>query len=170
MAPLGSSSSLCLKDSSSRLLSISLRFISSRPPLPPVASLTIPSPFFRPNHALAWALQGVASATALRERLATEILASMNEDNSFGRYDVPVSTALAILALVSLSVGGQTVRVARLRLAAHDVGWPLGRKHSILFRPDDPARALPWGLARQAHARGKARASRLAGWRRPRRL
>jgi hypothetical protein len=75
--------------------------------------------------ALAWALQGVASATALRERLATEILASMNEDNSFGRYDVPVSTALAILALVSLGVGGQTVRRARLRLA--DFMMPDGR-------------------------------------------
>jgi hypothetical protein len=75
--------------------------------------------------ALAWALQGGASTTALRERLATEILASMNEDNSFGRYDVPVSTALAILALVSLGVGGQTVRRARLRLA--DFMMPDGR-------------------------------------------
>ena len=34
--------------------------------------------------ALAWALQGVASATALRERLAGDILASANEDGSFG--------------------------------------------------------------------------------------
>jgi hypothetical protein len=67
--------------------------------------------------ALAWGLQGVASATALRERLATEILASMNEDDSFGRYDIPTSTALAILALVSLGTADETVRQARLRLA-----------------------------------------------------
>ena len=67
--------------------------------------------------ALAWALQGVASATALRERLAADILASVNEDGSFGRYDVPISTALAILALTSLGVGGGAVRRARLRLA-----------------------------------------------------
>jgi hypothetical protein len=74
---------------------------------------------------LAWALQGVASATALRVRLASEILASMNEDDSFGRYDIPISTALAILALVSLGTAGETVRRARLRLA--DLMMPDGR-------------------------------------------
>lgn len=77
--------------------------------------------------ALAWALQGVASATALRERLATDILASANEDGSFGRYDVTMSTALAILALSSLGVGGEAVHRARLRLAGlmmPDGRWP----------------------------------------------
>jgi hypothetical protein len=77
--------------------------------------------------ALAWALQGVASATALRERLAADILASVNEDGSFGLYDVPLSTALAILALTSLGVGGEAVRLARLRLAdlmMPDGSWP----------------------------------------------
>jgi hypothetical protein len=77
--------------------------------------------------ALAWALQGVASATALRERLATDILASVNEDGSFGLYDVPLSTALAILALISLGSGGEAVRRARLRLAdlmMPDGSWP----------------------------------------------
>ena len=53
-------------------------------------------------------------------------LASVNEDGSFGRYDVPVSTALAILALTSLGVGGQTVRRARLRLA--DLMMPDGSR------------------------------------------
>jgi hypothetical protein len=75
--------------------------------------------------ALAWALQGDASATALRGRLATDILASVNEDGSFGRYDVPMSTALAILALSSLGVGGEAVHRARLRLA--DLMMPDGR-------------------------------------------
>jgi hypothetical protein len=77
--------------------------------------------------ALAWALQGVAFATALRERLATNILASVNEDGSFGRYDIPLSTALAILALTSLGVGGEAVRRPRLRLAdlmMPDGSWP----------------------------------------------
>jgi len=77
--------------------------------------------------ALAWALQSVASATPLRERLATDILASVNEDGSFGLYDVPLSTALAILALTSLGVGGETVRRARSRLAdlmMSDGSWP----------------------------------------------
>lgn len=75
--------------------------------------------------ALAWALQGVAYATALRGRLASDILASMNEDGSFGRYDVPMSTALAILALTSLGVGDEALRRTRLRLA--DLMMPDGR-------------------------------------------
>jgi hypothetical protein len=78
--------------------------------------------------ALAWALQGVASATALRERLAADILASVSEDGSFERYDVPLSTAQAILALTSLGVGGRAVRRARTRLAdmmLPDGTWPL---------------------------------------------
>jgi len=77
--------------------------------------------------ALACALQGVASATALRERLAADILASVSEDGSFGRYDAPLSTALAILALTSLGVGGGAVRRARSRLAdmmLPDGTWP----------------------------------------------
>jgi hypothetical protein len=77
--------------------------------------------------ALAWALWGVASASTLRGRLAADILASVNEDGSFGRYDAPVSTALAILALTSLGVGGEPVRRARLRLAdlmMRDGSWP----------------------------------------------
>ena len=46
MVPLGSSRSLWRKDSSCRLLSISLRSISVRlPPPPPVASVIIRSPF-----------------------------------------------------------------------------------------------------------------------------
>jgi hypothetical protein len=77
--------------------------------------------------ALARALQGAASATTLRERLATEILASANEDGSFGRYDVPLCTALAILALTSLGLGGEALARARLRLAdlmVPDGTWP----------------------------------------------
>lgn len=38
---------------------------------------------------LAQVLQGSASASDLRGRLATDVLASINEDGSFGRYDVP---------------------------------------------------------------------------------
>ena len=79
--------------------------------------------------ALAGALQGTAGATGLRGRLATDILASVNEDGSFGRYDVPMSTALAILALISLSSGSDAVYRARLRLAdlmMTNGRWPAG--------------------------------------------
>lgn len=79
--------------------------------------------------ALAWALQGDASAAALRGRLAADILASVNEDGSFGRYDISTSTALAILALGLLGVGGEPVHRASLRLAGlkmPDGRWPSG--------------------------------------------
>lgn len=77
--------------------------------------------------ALAWALRGAASATELRKRLAADILASVNDDGSFGGYDVPLSTALAILAMTSLGVGYEVVRRARLRLSdmmLPDGTWP----------------------------------------------
>src|SRR5215212_4678130 len=48
IVPLGSSRSLCLKSSSSRLLLISLRSISARWP-PPLASVIIRSPFTCPK-------------------------------------------------------------------------------------------------------------------------
>lgn len=80
--------------------------------------------------ALAWALQSATAATELRERLAAEILASANEDGSFGTYDVATSTALAILALNALGAGGgSSVERARLRLAdmmMPDGRWPPG--------------------------------------------
>jgi hypothetical protein len=97
--------------------------------------------------ALAWALQGVASATALRARLAIDILASVNEDGSFGRYDVPVSTALAILALTSLGIGGETVRRARLCLAdlmMPDGSWPVSTPFYSAVKI--PRERLPGGL------------------------
>jgi hypothetical protein len=53
---------------------------------------------------------------ALRRRLHAEIAASVRPDHAFGRYDVPLSTALAILALAALGERGRIVRLAQLRL------------------------------------------------------
>ena len=83
--------------------------------------------YFANPYIVDWALAQSLQGTALRDRLATDILASVNEDGSFGRYDVPISTALAILALVSLSAGDEAVHRARLRLAdlmMLDGRWP----------------------------------------------
>ena len=67
-----------------------------------------------------WALaSGLGSDEAtrgLRDRLAAEILASMNDDYSFGRFDVPVSSAFAILSLSALGVADRALRIAQLRL------------------------------------------------------
>lgn len=54
---------------------------------------------------LARSLRGIQLAAPLKRKLAAEILASRNEDWSFGRYDIPMSTALAILALTALGLG-----------------------------------------------------------------
>jgi hypothetical protein len=109
--------------------------------------------------ALAWALQGVSSAIALRERLATEMLASVDENDSFGQYnntDVhrPGDTGPSI----ARHGGRKRTPGAHAPGGTHNAGWPLGRVHTILFRRDDPTRALPGWIVRQAHARGEARA------------
>lgn len=66
--------------------------------------------------ALASALAGDESAHALKEKLVVEILASMNDDYSFGLFDVPISSAFAILSLAALGFRGRLLRVAQLRL------------------------------------------------------
>jgi hypothetical protein len=66
--------------------------------------------------ALALAIAEDDGAVYLRHRLTAEILASANDDGSFGRYDQPLSTALAIVALASLGHRGRAIRVAQLQL------------------------------------------------------
>jgi hypothetical protein len=66
--------------------------------------------------ALALAIAGDDTAIDMRHRLTTEILASANDDGSFGRFDQPLSTALAIVALATLGHRSRTIRVAQLRL------------------------------------------------------
>lgn len=66
--------------------------------------------------ALASAIRGDESAAGLRARLLGEILSSMNEDYSFGRFDVPLSTAFAILSLAVLDYRDRTLKMAQLRL------------------------------------------------------
>jgi hypothetical protein len=57
------------------------------------------------------------AATPLTTRLADEILASRNEDNTFGSYDVPMSSCLAVLALEALGVTDDRVVRTQERLA-----------------------------------------------------
>ena len=65
---------------------------------------------------LARAIAGDTSTAPLRSQLLSEILASINDDYSFGLYDRAFSTALAILAMTELGYRGQKMRVAQLRL------------------------------------------------------
>ena len=66
--------------------------------------------------ALARALEGDESAQELRDRLADEILDSMNDDHTFGLFDVPMSSAFAILSLAALGRRDRTLLLAQLRL------------------------------------------------------
>ncbi len=66
--------------------------------------------------ALASALNKDESATELKQKLLGEILASINDDYSFGVYDVALSTAFAILSLAILGCRGRILRLAQLRL------------------------------------------------------
>jgi hypothetical protein len=68
------------------------------------------------DYALACGIENDSTAEFLRQKLLNEILASMNEDYSFGNYDLAFSTALAILCMASLGFRGRTLRSAQLRL------------------------------------------------------
>ena len=62
------------------------------------------------------ALAGDPEGDQLRDQLASDLLASMNADYSFGLFDVPLSTAFAILSLAAVGRTDQVVRMAQLRL------------------------------------------------------
>lgn len=66
--------------------------------------------------ALASALSKDESALDMKQQLLAEILASMNDDRSFGKYDVAMSTAFAILSLAALGCCDRMLRLAQLRL------------------------------------------------------
>lgn len=67
--------------------------------------------------ALASALNKDESATELKQELLVEILASINNDYSFGVYDTVTSTAFAILSLAALGCRGRILRLAQLQLS-----------------------------------------------------
>jgi hypothetical protein len=76
--------------------------------------------------ALAMAVADDPDAAALGARLAAEIGGSANPDGSFGRYDVALSTALAVLALVALDEWTGVERAAErlAELQQPDGLWP----------------------------------------------
>lgn len=92
--------------------------------------------------ALAQAIAADPAAGALRRRLSEEILASRNADNSFGGYDLALSTALAIVTLAQLGYRGRTLRLAQLRLLdllEADGGAPVSEPfYSVLYQPAAP--------------------------------
>jgi hypothetical protein len=90
--------------------------------------------------ALAMALQGDPAGASLRERLCSEVRASANADGSFGRFDVALSSALAILTLSALGVADRTIRVAQVHLEATNVATPFYSSEQLAGEP--PALSL----------------------------
>jgi hypothetical protein len=77
---------------------------------------------------LALALQQAPGADDLRQRLGAEMAAAANDDDTFGRFDIPFSTALAVLSLDALEYGDALLQRARLRLLdfqQRDGLWPV---------------------------------------------
>lgn len=106
---------------------------------------------------LARAINKDESAAQLRQKLLTEILASMNEDYSFGVYDVAMSTALAILSMATLEFRSRTMRSAQLRLLEFmdsNSLWPAAIPFYSTLRIDHeiPSQTLLGLLASQTFA------------------
>lgn len=77
--------------------------------------------------ALAMALRQAPQAGDLKQRLAHEIMAGANDDDTFGRFDSPFSTALALAALAALGYENALMQRVRLRLLdsqQRDGLWP----------------------------------------------
>jgi hypothetical protein len=88
---------------------------------------------------LAQAIYADPKAEPLRQQLWAEVRASMNEDYSFGQYDVAFSTALAIATLQLLGDRSRTVLAAQLRLLDFieaDGRWPLATPFYSSLRLD----------------------------------
>ena len=68
------------------------------------------------DYLLALAIAKDDSAFSLREQLLTEVLASRNEDFSFGTFDRAFSTSLAILTMATLGFQGRTLQASQLKL------------------------------------------------------
>ncbi len=66
--------------------------------------------------ALALAIADDDNAREMRDQLTADILSSVNDDGSFGRFDLSLSTAAAITALSILGHRSRGVRTAQLHL------------------------------------------------------
>ena len=67
---------------------------------------------------LSLAITEDSAAENLRERLMSEVLSSVNEDYSFGTFDLPLSTALSLLTLIELNGPQDVISATRARLAS----------------------------------------------------
>jgi hypothetical protein len=96
---------------------------------------------------LARAIGEDRSAAPLQQQLLSEVLASRNDDYSFGKYDTALSTALGILIMAALGFRGRTMRAAQIRLLEFidsQGRWPVTIPFysSLQLDPDVPTQEL----------------------------
>jgi hypothetical protein len=80
------------------------------------SSLFVANPYLM-DLLFALAIERDPDASSLRDRLAEDILGSMDDRHGFGSFDPQLSTACAILALAALGHRGRALRLAQIRLA-----------------------------------------------------
>ena len=68
------------------------------------------------DYFLAMAMKNEPELEVFRDRLKNEILVSINEDYSFGNFDVATSTAFAILALNELGFTDRVLALSQLKM------------------------------------------------------
>jgi hypothetical protein len=94
--------------------------------------------------ALALAIAVDENAYQLRNSLVAEILSSRDADGSFGRFDQPLSTAVAIAALAALGHRSRAICVAQLQL----LGWLEAQGHGPATTPFFSSRILAADVTR----------------------
>jgi hypothetical protein len=116
----------CQPDFATTCMVMALRAEAGLPALTPLSYIhgnfaTRSGLFFANPYLVDWTLAcAIASnedAHPLNVRLRQEILAGMNPDYSFGRYDLGLSTSFAILALAALGCRHRLLCLAQTRLA-----------------------------------------------------
>ena len=79
--------------------------------------------FFANPYLVDWvfasAIRDEESALHIRQQLLKEVLASMNEDFSFGVFDRPLSTAFAVLCMANLGHRSRSMLLAQYRLSEY---------------------------------------------------
>jgi hypothetical protein len=105
------------------------------------SGLYLANPYFA-DWLLAQAIQGNPETESLREKLQAEIVGASSRDGLFGRFDILLSTALAILALHALGTEGIEVHQQALAslIATETVveSTPFYSTEKVMWSKSDP--------------------------------
>jgi hypothetical protein len=103
------------------------------------SGLYLANPYF-PDWLLSLAIGNDAEAAHLRHKLSAEVQASVNVDGSFGKFDLLLSTALAVLCLQNTAGGAPSRSLDALRSLAFEsaASIPFYSTETIAWSKSDP--------------------------------